>query len=927
MAATLAGQPVRVAQLMPVDVGLANGVQAALASDREFESGQLGPLLRSWRGEDLNDPVARKRLQPIIHVLETNFGVTSRNLKDMIRERPDLLARAEEIAVQTVNAHAHRLAGLLEDPALAQRQGLKTFLAIRQLRQFYSAYLSDVNRERLERAQERLADQLAKPHVGAGDGVSRQQLETLAEGLVQEALSPLAPVRESWRSRLWRRLNQPIGYRAPLEQGELERRALGSALSHDLFFGETKLSPDREYSLFASAYLYEYEKAARKQPGPRGLIVPAFIKDLRIPRDVAQAIAAGEFTLLRVRSLEEAKGLLSAAPDRERFGVLPAMTMRNARLEPIFALAPSGALAKLYELNSAGQLPSGEDGPAPSEAESRRLVAWASQVADRDFPEDEGRRAGRNLLDSIRPNPGKATGELEAALRGGILALLERDDGVSVREGENWEWLTWHDHSFHRSASSHYDLGWRLRALFAAYIHVASWRPALVRRGAAELIAANAQRLEIPLEVNAWHGARVDKTLGLSMRIAMLLDPLLANAPEAVSFEPLLRHYLLADRVLEQEREWELRHRKPDHMSYSYSLARILHGWFASSLLAPAQWTPKDEVERLITWWCWPGTEVVRVSADLLSLLPDYKGPRPEPPPEPGERPARRPLREDGALAEGERLAGRYEILSLLSNGSMSRVYRARDSSSGEIMALKEWDPFLDRRWTDEDRDQLEDGFKREQGMLERLPHDNLPKVGALFENQGRWYFPEEFIAGETLEARLNRVGRLSVKEALEIARPLLEVLGYLHGHGLVYRDLKPSNVMLSQAGRLVLIDLGIARQYQWDKIGNDTILLGTPGFAAPEQYGHLDQQTDSRADIFALGALIRFMITGDDPSDHPFVFQPLQGLEGMEADALEALDAVLQRAHNNDRERRFANTGEMRSALEKALGRPAGAR
>jgi serine/threonine protein kinase len=171
--------------------------------------------------------------------------------------------------------------------------------------------------------------------------------------------------------------------------------------------------------------------------------------------------------------------------------------------------------------------------------------------------------------------------------------------------------------------------------------------------------------------------------------------------------------------------------------------------------------------------------------------------------------------------------------------------------------------------------------FQQEVFLLARLKHPNLPSIYDYFPEGGRWYVVMDFIEGETLEDYLTRAGNghqaggpLNVEEALRIGIALCTVLDYLHNRQppIIFRDLKPANIMRTSAGQLYLIDFGIARIFKQDK-AKDTTALGSPGYAAPEQYGKA--QTTPRSDIYALGALLHQLVTGNDPSETPFVFQP----------------------------------------------------
>jgi serine/threonine protein kinase len=168
--------------------------------------------------------------------------------------------------------------------------------------------------------------------------------------------------------------------------------------------------------------------------------------------------------------------------------------------------------------------------------------------------------------------------------------------------------------------------------------------------------------------------------------------------------------------------------------------------------------------------------------------------------------------------------------------------------------------------------------FQREVSVLSQLDHPNLPCVYEHFQTPGQWYLVMDFIAGETLEQYQSKTpnGRLLLSEVLDIGLQLCMVLDYLHSHQppIVFRDLKPANVMRTPTGQLYLIDFGIARYFKPGQ-AKDTVALGSLGYAAPEQYGKA--QTTPRADIYSLGAVLHQLLTARDPSEAPFRFLPLR--------------------------------------------------
>ena len=233
-------------------------------------------------------------------------------------------------------------------------------------------------------------------------------------------------------------------------------------------------------------------------------------------------------------------------------------------------------------------------------------------------------------------------------------------------------------------------------------------------------------------------------------------------------------------------------------------------------------------------------------------------------------------LDEPAPLATDARrlVGGRYRLVRQLGVGGFGAVYQAEDTTLGHrLVAVKEMSP---RGLSAEEASEATQAFQREALLLAGLNHPSLPRIYERFEEEGRWYLVMDFIEGETLEVYLDRQGgSLPVKEALQIAVQLTDVLGYLHSRQppIIFRDLKPGNIIRSPDGHLTLVDFGIARFFKPGQT-KDTVAFGSPGYAAPEQYGKA--QTTPRSDIFSLGALLHQMLTGSDPSETPFRFASL---------------------------------------------------
>ena len=244
-----------------------------------------------------------------------------------------------------------------------------------------------------------------------------------------------------------------------------------------------------------------------------------------------------------------------------------------------------------------------------------------------------------------------------------------------------------------------------------------------------------------------------------------------------------------------------------------------------------------------------------------------------------------------GPLAPGTVLQGRYSIDRLLGGGGMGMVYLAHDQRlANRPCAIKEMvDHFIDQA----QRIEANDYFAREADTLAQLKHQAIPAITDRFELANRHYLVMEYVEGRNLEEELAARGEpLPEGLVIDIARQLCDVLAYLHGlqPPIVYRDMKPSNVMLNANGRVVLVDFGIARLFKAARKGT---MIGTLGFAPPEQY---QGQVDPRSDIYSLGATLHYVLTGRDPEKFPpFSFPPVRDLRpGVSSNLAGAIDAAL---------------------------------
>jgi serine/threonine protein kinase len=266
-----------------------------------------------------------------------------------------------------------------------------------------------------------------------------------------------------------------------------------------------------------------------------------------------------------------------------------------------------------------------------------------------------------------------------------------------------------------------------------------------------------------------------------------------------------------------------------------------------------------------------------------------------------------------GLLPQDSLLNKRYRILKLAGTGGMGAVYKAEDAPyENRPVAIKE---MRQSSLNPQELGVATEQFKVEAIMLAHLQHPSLPRIYDHFLEGNRWYLVMDFIDGETLDERLRRTpGRkLPPPEALNIGIQLCRVLDYLHKRQppVVFRDLKPSNVMLTPEGHLYLIDFGIARIFKPGQ-AKDTKAYGSIGYSAPEQFDR--EQTTAQADIYSLGITLHEMLSGNIPSLTPFHL-PRLSFPGQPA--LERLAALIAQMIEMDKNKRPASIEKVRQELE----------
>lgn len=269
-------------------------------------------------------------------------------------------------------------------------------------------------------------------------------------------------------------------------------------------------------------------------------------------------------------------------------------------------------------------------------------------------------------------------------------------------------------------------------------------------------------------------------------------------------------------------------------------------------------------------------------------------------------------------MQSGNILRGKYAMDRLLGQGACGAVWMAHDTAEPvRKYAVKE---LVNNLADSAGRNEAIDLFFKEAGILSNLRHPGLPCIFDFFSEGQSYFLVMEFVPGTSLKKVLDQSGQ-PVLEVIAAgwALQILDVLEYLHRQlpaPVIFRDLKPSNIMLLPSGRIELVDFGIARIFDPAK-KTDTVCLGTPGYAAPEQYPGSGRQSDPRSDLYALGVILHQAVTLEDPESHPFQFAPVNTLNPAVSPEMTAL---IEKATRTAPAARFQYADEFREALNSAL-------
>lgn len=260
-------------------------------------------------------------------------------------------------------------------------------------------------------------------------------------------------------------------------------------------------------------------------------------------------------------------------------------------------------------------------------------------------------------------------------------------------------------------------------------------------------------------------------------------------------------------------------------------------------------------------------------------------------------------------LEIGSIVDGKYKILNVVGKGGMSVVYLAMNERANKQWAIKEI-----RKDGVQNFEVVKQNLIVETELLKKFNHPNLPSIIDVIDGDGTFLIVMDYIEGNPLSKALETSGAQDQDDVIEWSKQLCDVLGYLHSRKppIIYRDMKPSNVMLKPDGSVMLIDFGTAREFKSSSV-EDTTCLGTQGYAAPEQFGG-HGQTDARTDIYCLGATMYHLITGHNPCTPPYEMYPIRQWNPLLSSGLEE---IITKCTQRNPEDRYQSCAELLYALD----------
>ena len=260
-------------------------------------------------------------------------------------------------------------------------------------------------------------------------------------------------------------------------------------------------------------------------------------------------------------------------------------------------------------------------------------------------------------------------------------------------------------------------------------------------------------------------------------------------------------------------------------------------------------------------------------------------------------------------LTIGSVLDGRYKVLDQIGKGGMSVVYLARDEKLNQSCAIKEV-----RKDGVKNFEIVKQGLVAETDILKRLKHPSLPEIKDIIDTNDSFVIVMELIDGKSMDKVLEEYGPLPEDYVFEWAKQICAVFQYLHTRTppIIYRDMKPSNIMLKPDGSICIIDFGTAREFKEKNI-KDTTTLGTVGYAAPEQYGGSGQrQSDARTDIYTLGATLYHLVTGYSPNPSAPPYYGMVPIRQINPNLSPALEEIILKCCQQKPEDRYQDCMEL---------------
>ncbi|MBQ8612319.1 MAG: protein kinase [Oscillospiraceae bacterium] len=264
-------------------------------------------------------------------------------------------------------------------------------------------------------------------------------------------------------------------------------------------------------------------------------------------------------------------------------------------------------------------------------------------------------------------------------------------------------------------------------------------------------------------------------------------------------------------------------------------------------------------------------------------------------------------------FSKGSLIGERYEVLNKIGQGGMSAVYLVLDLRLNKPWAIKAIQK--DRVGNlGRDFELKKQSLIYEFDLLRSFDHPDLPKIADVIDTDDSFIIVMDYIEGSPLETVMNQKGAQDESLVIEWAKQLCDILNYLHTRNpaVIYRDIKPANIMLRPNGRLTLVDFGIAREYKQESVG-DTVCLGTMGYAAPEQFGGMGQ-TDQRTDIYALGVTLGYLVTGRNPTQ---AGDEKWQLRRLNPELSHGFEYIINKCMQLDPERRYQSAAELMRDLD----------